>query len=125
ETITLFLGGDETTAASLSWTWWLLAQNPAAEAKLHAELDEVLGGRAPSIDDLGRLPYTANVITESMRLYPPAWGLARIAVEDHELYGDTIRKRVGVAMAQWGGHPDNRWYDAPEGVWPESLEGGP
>src|SRR6266852_2804651 len=56
ETITLFLAGHETTASSLSWTWWLLAQNPAGEAKLHAELDEVLGGRAPSLDDLPRLP---------------------------------------------------------------------
>ncbi|HKE34047.1 MAG TPA: cytochrome P450 [Candidatus Acidoferrum sp.] len=123
ETITLFLAGHETTAASLSWTWWLLAQNPAAEAKLHAELDEVLGGRAPSMDDLGRLPYTANVITESMRLYPPAWGLARIAVEDHELGGYTVRKGMGVAMAQWVVHRDTRWYDAPEEFRPERWEG--
>src|SRR5206468_9056754 len=101
ETITLFLAGHETTANALSWTWWLLAQNPAAEAKLHAELDEVLCGRAPSIDDLARLPYTANVITESMRLYPPAWGLARVAIEDHELGGYPVRKGMGVAMAQW------------------------
>src|SRR6266581_4595260 len=92
EAITLFLAGHETTASTLSWTWWLLAQNPAAEAKLHAELDEVLVGRAPSIDDLARLPYTANVITESMRLYPPAWGLARVAIEDHELGGYPVRK---------------------------------
>src|SRR5215471_8184573 len=123
ETITLFLAGHETTASTLSWTWWLLAQNPAAEAKLHAELDAVLAGRAPSMDDLGRLPYTANVITESMRLYPPAWGLARIAVEDHELGGYTVRKGMGVAMAQWVVHRDTRWYDAPEEFRPERWEG--
>ena len=123
ETITLFLAGHETTASSLSWTWWLLAQNPSAEAKLHAELDEVLGGRAPSMDDLARLPYTGNVITESMRLYPPAWGLARIVVEDHELGGYPVKKGMGVAMAQWVVHRDTRWYDTPEEFRPERWEG--
>ena len=123
ETITLFLAGHETTASSLSWTWWLLAQNPAVEAKLHAELDEILGGQAPSIDDLARLPYTANVITESMRLYPPAWGLARIVVEDHELGGYPVKKGMGVAMAQWVVHRDTRWYDSPEEFRPERWEG--
>ena len=123
ETITLFLAGHETTASSLSWTWWLLAQNPRVEARLHAELDEVLGGRAPSMDDLARLPYTANVITESMRLYPPAWGLARVVVEDHELGGYPIRKGMGVAMAQWVVHRDPRWYDTPEEFRPERWEG--
>lgn len=123
ETITLFLAGHETTASSLSWTWWLLAQNPAAEAKLHAELDEILGGRAPSMDDLARLPYTANVITESTRLYPPAWGLARIAVEDHELGGYPVKKGMGVAMAQWVVHRDTRWYDTPEEFRPERWDG--
>jgi cytochrome P450 len=123
ETITLFLAGHETTASSLSWTWLLLAQNPYVEAKLHAELDEVLGSRAPSMDDLARLPYTTNVITESMRLYPPAWGLARIAVEDHELGGYPVRKGMGVAMAQWVVHRDPRWYDAPEEFRPERWEG--
>src|SRR5207249_3656784 len=98
-------------------------QNPAAEAKLHAELDEVLVGRAPSIDDLARLPYTANVITESMRLYPPAWGLARVAIEDHELGGYPVRKGMGVAMAQWVVQRDTRWYDKPEEFRPERWEG--
>jgi cytochrome P450 len=123
ETITLFLAGHETTASTLSWTWWLLAQNPAAEAKLHGELDSVLGGRAPSVDDLSKLPYTANVITESLRLYPTAWGLARIAVEDHELGGYAVREGMGVAMAQWVVHRDKRWYDAPEEFRPERWEG--
>lgn len=123
ETITLFLAGHETTASTLSWTWWLLAQNPAAEAKLHAELDTVLRDRAPSLDDLPKLPYTANVISESLRLYPPAWGLARVAVEDHELAGYPVRKGMGIAMAQWVVHRDTRWYDAPEEFHPERWEG--
>lgn len=123
ETITLFLAGHETTASSLSWTWWLLARNPAVEAKLHAELDEVLGGRAPSLEDLPRLPYTGNVITESLRLYPPAWGLARVAVENHELSGYPVKKGMGVAMAQWVVHRDTRWFDAPDEFRPERWEG--
>jgi cytochrome P450 len=123
ETITLFLAGHETTASSLSWTWWLLARNPEVEAKLHAELDEVLGGRAPSLDDLPRLPYTGNVITESLRLYPPAWGLARVAVENHEFAGYPVKKGMGVAMAQWVVHRDTRWFDAPEEFRPERWEG--
>jgi cytochrome P450 len=123
ETITLFLAGHETTASTLSWTWWLLAQNPVAEAKLHAELDAVLGGRAPSLDELSKLAYTGNVITEALRLYPPAWGLARVVIEDHELAGYPVRKGMGVAMAQWVVHRDPRWYDAPEEFRPERWEG--
>ena len=123
ETITLFLAGHETTASSLSWTWWLLGRNPAVEAKLHAELDEVLGGRAPTLEDLPRLPYTGKVITESLRLYPPAWGLARVAVENHELAGYPVNKGMGVAMAQWVVHRDTRWFDAPEEFRPERWEG--
>jgi cytochrome P450 len=123
ETITLFLAGHETTASSLSWTWWLLARNPAMEAKLHAELDEVLGGRPPSLEDLPLLPYTGNVITESLRLYPPAWGLARVAVENHELAGYPVKKGMGVAMAQWVVHRDTRWFEAPEEFRPERWEG--
>jgi cytochrome P450 len=123
ETITLFLAGHETTASSLSWTWWLLARNPAVEAKLHAELDEVLGGRPPSLEDLPLLPYTGNVITESLRLYPPAWGLARVAVENHELAGYPVKKGMGVAMAQWVVHRDTRWFEAPEEFRPERWEG--
>ena len=123
ETITLFLAGHETTASTLSWTWWLLAQNPRVEAKLHAELDAVLCGRAPTLDDLSNLTYTNNVVNESLRLYPPAWGLARIAIEDHELCGYPVKKGMGVAMAQWVVHRDPRWYDAPEQFRPERWEG--
>jgi len=123
EAITLFLAGHETTASSLSWTWWLLARNPTVEAKLHAELDEILGGRAPALEDLARLPYTGNVVTESLRLYPPAWGLARVAVENHEIAGYPVKKGMGVAMAQWVVHRDTRWFDAPEEFRPERWEG--
>jgi cytochrome P450 len=122
ETITLFLAGHETTASTLSWTWWLLAQNPTVEAKLHAELDGVLGDCLPTLDDLPKLIYTGHVITESLRLYPAAWGLARLAVEDHEIAGYPVTKGMGVAMAQWVVHRDRRWYDAPEEFRPERWE---
>src|SRR5712691_5484958 len=122
ETITLFLAGHETTASTLSWTWWLLAQNPAAEAKLHQELDAVLGERAPTLDDLSKLVYAGHVITESLRLYPAAWGLARLAVQDHEIAGYPVTKGMGVTMAQWVVHRDKRWYDAPEEFRPERWE---
>ena len=122
EAITLFLAGHETTASTLSWTWWLLTQNPAVEAKLHAELDAVLGDRVPSLDDLPRLAYAGHVITESLRLYPAAWGMARLAVEDHEIAGYPVTKGMGVAMAQWVVHRDPRWYDAPEEFRPERWE---
>jgi cytochrome P450 len=82
EVLTIFLAGYETVANVLSWTWMLLAQNPVAEAKLHAELDQVLNGRLPTLDDLPQLRYTEMVIAESMRLYPPAWAMGRQATAD-------------------------------------------
>jgi cytochrome P450 len=123
EAITIFLAGHETTANALSWTWMLLAQNPDVEAKLHAELDAVLAGRAPSLEDLASLRYTGHVITESMRLYPPAWGMARVAIEDVEIGGYPIPKGCGVSLAQWVVHRDPRWFDAPEQFRPERWEG--
>src|SRR5260370_37412447 len=101
EAITIFLAGHETTANALSWTWMLLAQNPAVEAKLHAELDAVLAGRTPSLEDLPNLRYTDHVITESMRLYPPAWGMARVAIEDVEIGGQAVAKGDGGSLRPW------------------------
>ncbi|HYL63192.1 MAG TPA: cytochrome P450 [Candidatus Methylomirabilis sp.] len=123
EAITLFLAGHETTANAMSWTWWLLAKNPQAEARLHAELRDVLGGCPPSLEDLPRLVYTNHVITESMRLYPPAWGVARTCIEDHEIAGYPIPRGSGVSFSQWTVHRDPRWYDAPEEFRPERWEG--
>lgn len=124
EALTLFLAGHETTASSLSWTWWLLAQNPEVEAKLHAELDAVLNGRVPTIDDLPKLKYISCILSESMRVYPPAWAMARLAVEDHELGGYPVPKGTGIAAAQWVVHRDARWYENPERFIPERWESG-
>ena len=87
EAVTLFLAGHETTANTLNWTWWLLAQHPEVEAKLHAELDSVLGGRPPKLEDLRRLPYTDIVIKEALRLMPAVWSVSRTAAEDTEVCG--------------------------------------
>ena len=81
EIMTLFLAGHETTAVSLSWTWYLLAQHPEVEARLADELRSVLGGRLPTVADLPRLRYTEMVVMESMRLYPPAFTITRRVAE--------------------------------------------
>jgi cytochrome P450 len=124
ETITLFLAGHETTANTLSWTWMLLAQNPAVEKKFHDELDGVLGGHAPTVDDLPKLAYLNHVLTESLRLYPTAWGMARLAAEEHEIAGYPMHVGYGVAFAQWVVHRDARWFDAPLEFRPERWENG-
>jgi cytochrome P450 len=124
ESITLFLAGHETTANALAWTWWLLAQNPQAEKKLHAELGSVLGGRTLTLEDVAKLKYTELVLTESMRLYPPAWGTARVAIEDHEIGGYAVPKGTGVSLSQWVMHRDPRWFARPEEFLPERWEDG-
>jgi cytochrome P450 len=123
EALTLFLAGHETTASTLSWTWMLLAQNPRVEQKLHAELDSVLEGRIPTLDDLPHLPYTSHILTESMRLYPPAWAIARLAIEDHAIAGFPVPKGTGIAAVSWVVHRDPRWYGHPEQFLPERWEG--
>lgn len=85
EVLTIFLAGYETVANALAWTWLLLGQNPEAEAKLHTEIDAVLGGRLPMLDDLPQLRYAEMVLAESMRLYPPAWAMGRQAICDAEI----------------------------------------
>jgi cytochrome P450 len=118
------LAGHETTANALSWTWWLLAQHPAAEEKFHAEIDAVLAGKAPTLEDVAKLKYTELVLTESMRLYPPAWGTARIAIDEHELGGYKVPKGTGVSLSQYVMHRDPRWFEAPEEFRPERWEDG-
>jgi cytochrome P450 len=86
EVLTIFLAGYETVANALTWTWYLLSQNPEAEGRMHAEIDAVLdGGRVPTLEDMSRLRYTEMVFAESMRLYPPAWAMGRQSIADVEL----------------------------------------
>lgn len=122
EAMTIFLAGHETTANALAWAWYLLSQNPEAEARLHAELDEVLGGgRAPAVEDIPNLRYTEMVAAETMRLYPPAWALGRMAVEDHEAGGYFIPKGSLVLVSQYVMHRDPRYFPDPERFDPERF----
>ena len=122
EVITLFLAGHETTANALSWTWVLLARHPEVEQRLHAELDAVLQGGAPSADDVTKLPYTRAVVAESMRLYPPAWTLGRRALEDYHWAGHDIPKGALILMSQWIVHRDARFWPEPDRFIPERWQ---
>jgi cytochrome P450 len=114
EMMTLLLGGYETTANALAWTWYLLAQHPGVEARLHEELDSVLGSRIAAGEDVASLPFTRMVLAESMRLYPPAWLIGRIAVEDHVAAGYHLRAGSLVIMSPWVVHRSARYFRAPE-----------
>jgi cytochrome P450 len=119
EVMTIFLAGHETTANALSWTWYLLSQHLEVEAKLHEELDAVLEGRAPVFEDVARLRYTEMVLAESMRLYPPAWAIGRLALQDHEIGGYTIPARALVLLSPYVTHRDARYFPTPERFDPE------
>jgi cytochrome P450 len=114
EVITLLLAGHETTALSLCWTWYLLSQHLEVEAKLFDELEEVLGDRAPTADDLPRLRYAEMVIKESMRLYPPAWGISREAKEECEIGGYHVPGGTQLLIVLWAMHRDPRYFENPE-----------
>ena len=122
EIMTLFLAGHETTAVSLSWTWYLLAQHPEVEATLAAELRGVLDGRLPTVADLPQLRYAEMVVMESMRLYPPAFTLTRRVAEACEVGGHRIEAETTLIMSQWIVQRDARWFDAPEAFRPERWE---
>jgi len=121
EAMTIFLAGHETTANALTWTWYLLSQHPAVEARLHAEIDSALGGRLPTADDLALLPYTRMVLAESMRLYPPAWLVGRRALGPFESNGYTIPGRSIILVSQYVMHRDARWFPDPERFDPERF----
>jgi cytochrome P450 len=126
ESITLLLAGHETTALALSWSLYLLAQNPEVATQLHAELDAVLARRLPTLDDVPRLTFTAKVIKESMRLYPPAWGVVRMSAAECQLGGYRIPKRSSVILSQWVMHRDPRYFPDPTRFdpnrWTDSFE---
>jgi cytochrome P450 len=123
EIMTFLLAGHETTAVSLSWTWYLLSQHPEASQKLRQELNEVLQGRSPQLEDLPHLPYTDKVIKESMRLYPPAWSLARTTVKATEIGGYRIPVGANVVMSPWIMHRDRRFFENPEQFDPDRWSG--
>jgi cytochrome P450 len=110
EAITLFTAGHETTANALTFTFYLLSQNPDAEARLHEELANVLGGREPTAADVEKLNWTRMVLSESMRLYPPAWALGRESVRECTIAGHRVPTGSVVLLSQWITHRDPRWW---------------
>ena len=121
EAVTLFLAGHETTANALTWTWYLLSQNPEVEARLYEEVDAVLQSRIPTVADLPRLAYTEMTLAESMRLFPPAWIVGRRALSDYEVGGYAIPRRSIVVASQWVTHRDPRYFPDPERFDPERF----
>jgi cytochrome P450 len=123
EAMTLFMAGHETTAVTLSWAWYLLAQHPEVEARLADELRAVLGDRPPSVADLPGLTYAEAIISESMRLYPPAYAMARQARGPTEVAGHPVAPGVIVILPTWVVHRDPRWFEDPEAFRPERWAG--
>ncbi len=114
EIAVMMFAGHETTSVTLTWAFYLLSQNAAAEAQLHAELDQVLAGRAPTIADLPNLPYNRAVIDETLRLYPPAFGVTRQSIGPDEFGGYRIPARASVTLVFYNVHRDRRFWDEPD-----------
>ncbi len=121
EVMTMMLAGHETTANTLTWIWYLLAQHPAIEQKLHAELASALEGRAPTFADLARLPYSKMIIDESLRLYPAAPGLSRRAIAADEIGGYAIAGGSEIAISQYVTHRHPDFWERPDVFDPERF----
>lgn len=119
ELMTLIGAGNDTTTLTLSYAWYLLARHPEVEASLMAELGRVLGGRAPDVEDLPHLSYTAKVIKEAMRLYPPVWAFVREAIEPFEIGGYRLPARTNFVLCPWFTHRDPRFFERPDEFHPE------
>ncbi len=124
EVMTVVLAGHETTAIALSWTFYLLGENPEAEAKLLTEMEEVLDGRLATVWDLPRLRYADAVIKESMRLYPPAWAIGREAIGESEIAGYHVPAKTQMFISQYVTHRDPRFFDDPESFDPSRWHDG-
>lgn len=128
EAITLFSAGHETTANALTWTFFLLSQHPEIEARLHAQLDQVLGdpanGTMPTLAHLPDLPYVRQVFSESMRLYPPAWIMGRTAIADDVVAGVPIHAGTALLVSQYVTHRNPRYWPNPDQFDPERFAPG-
>ena len=119
EILTSLFAGFETTAHALTWTWYVLSQHPHEERKFHAELDTVLRGRLPDVADLESLPYTRMILSESMRLYPPVWLIARRNPNTFTVAGYSMPPGSHIFMSQYLMHRDPRFFADPERFDPE------
>lgn len=121
EIITLMLAGHETSATALTWTFYLLSQHPEVEQRLCAELESVLGGRTATSADLPNLPYLKQVIQESMRVYPPVWGIARRSTEETEFGGFRIPANSYIAITAYVLHRHPEFWSDPERFDPDRF----
>jgi cytochrome P450 len=121
ECATLFAAGHETTAAALSWTWYLLCQHPDVYQKVQREVDEVLKGRTPTAADLANLPYCLQVFKETMRLYPPASGILREALHDVEIDGYLVPKGHNVLLSPYTLQRRPEYFPNPETFDPDRF----
>jgi cytochrome P450 len=121
EVMTIFLAGHETTANALTWTYYLLSENPLIETRLQEELYSIFGNsRTPiTVDDVPKLQYTEKVLTESMRLFPPAWALGRQAIDDYKVGGYSVPKGSIILMSQYVMHRDPRYFPEPDRFYPD------
>ena len=124
EAVTLFLAGHETTANALAWTWYLLSRHPTVEARLVDEVKTALGGRSPTVEDLPNLRYTEDVVSEVLRLYPPAYFLSREAVKDFRLGNYQIPAGTTFLISQWVTHRDPRLFESSDQFIPERWANG-
>ncbi|GAB4213428.1 MAG: cytochrome P450 [Roseiflexaceae bacterium] len=121
EVMTIYLAGHETTASTLTWAWYLLSLHPLVMQRLHAELDEQLGGRLPTFEDLPRLSYLRMVLDEVMRLYPAAWIISRTPLKDDEIGGYRIPAGAVVSISPYVVHRLPGLWDNPEGFDPQRF----
>jgi cytochrome P450 len=121
ELVTLLLAGHETTSHTLSWTFQLLSQHPEVEAKLRSEVHEVLGTRTPEPSDVDKLQYTEQVLSEAMRLYPPAYALARVTTREAEIGGYRLPPDADAVIWTYHVQRDARWFPEPERFDPERF----
>lgn len=124
EVMTFLLAGYETTAATLTWTLFLLSQHPQAQRQLFLEVEEVLNGHLPRWEDVPRLEYARMVLNEAMRLYPPVWLLPRKTVEEDRLGGYTIPPRADVLISVYSLHRHRAYWKDPESFIPERFASG-
>jgi len=125
QVVTIFFAGHETTAVALTWVWLLLDRRPQAEARLHAELAEVLDGRAPTAADVPKLRFTRAVIEETMRLYPPLSSLfARQAVRDDIVCGVRVKAGQLLVVSPWIIHRHRALWDRPDDFDPDRFLDG-
>ncbi|MGY3678598.1 cytochrome P450 [Streptomyces sp. TE33382] len=122
ETVTLYIGGHETTSSTLVWAWYLLSRNPRARTALAEELDRVLGDRDPGFDDYARLTYAQSVVKETLRLYPTIWLVTGMAKEGARIGGVPVPRGTRVWCSQWSTHRDARWFPEPEEFRPERWD---